>query len=134
MLLLNLLVLSVRYAGLAFAAGLAAVFVLWLLSKLSRLPVTPLQRWTLGAVTCAVCGGWLVVVNGPAYGELAQWGAWLGAICVTLVTLLMLVIGLLVAGVRSLWRVGKSAIAGDAAAGTDPSPGRSAPRQPDKQP
>jgi hypothetical protein len=134
MLLLNLLVLSVLYAGLAFAAGLAAVFVLWLLSKLSRLPVTPLQRWTLGAVTCAVCGGWLVVVNGPAYGELARWGAWLGAICVTLVTLLMLVIGLLVAGVRSLWRVGTTAIAGAPATGAGPSRGRSAPPRLDKQP
>jgi hypothetical protein len=105
---LDLIVTSLMSGLVALGVGVLTALLFWLIARWRPVGVASFTRWVIAAGTGAVAGGLFVASSAPKFGA-ASWPYWLSAICILLAALLLLLFGLLGAGVRSLWRLGRKA-------------------------
>lgn len=119
---LDVLVTSLLSGAVALAVGLLAIIVISLFAWWRPISVAPFTRWVMAAATGAVAAALYVADSSAKFGA-ATWPYWLCAVAVTIAVLLLLVMGMIAAGIRGLWRLGSGAVdAGDANATAAPRP------------
>ena len=121
---LDVLVTSLLSGAVALAVGLLAIIVISLFAWWRPISVAPFMRWVMAAATGAVAAALFVADSSAKFGA-ATWPYWLCAVVVTIAVVLLLLMGMIAAGIRRLWRLGsRAADAGDinAAAATRPPP------------
>lgn len=111
---LDVLVTSLLSGAVALAVGLLAIIVISLFAWWRPISAAPFMRWVMAAATGAVAAALYVADSSAKFGA-ATWPYWLCAVVVTIAVVLLLLMGMIAAGIRGLWRLGsRAADAGDA--------------------
>jgi len=119
---LDVLVTSLLSGAVALAVGLLAIIVISLFAWSRPISAAPFMRWVMAAATGAVAAALYVADSSAKFGA-ATWPYWLCAVVVTIAVVLLLLMGMIAAGIRGLWRLGsRAADAGDANATAAPRP------------
>ena len=105
---LDVLVTSLLSGAVALAVGLLAIIVISLFAWWRPISAAPFMRWVMAAATGAVAAALYVADSSAKFGA-ATWPYWLCAVAVTIAVLLLLVMGMIAAGIRGLWRLGSRA-------------------------
>lgn len=105
---LDVLVTSVLSGAVALAVGLLAIIVLSLLAWWRPISIAPFMRWVVAAAVGAAVAALYVADSRAKFGA-ATWPYWLCAVVIVIAVLLLLAMGMIAAGVRGLWRMGKRA-------------------------
>lgn len=102
---LDVLVTSLLSGAVTLAVGVLTIVVFTIIAWWRPIGVAPFLRWVIASAAGAAAAALYVADSSARFGA-ATWAYWLCAVIVSIAVLLLLLMGMIVAGVRSLWRLG----------------------------